>query len=120
MDRRVDEIFNYYIDNLKGSHAGDCTCCPCSCEKCHAEVLLGIDTIKGLPKHAANAIESESKKFNSIDEVINSLDNYVPDRTEGGWDKETDERWNHFVPRFIEHSKLACEWLKHYKEDKLK
>ena len=46
-DEHIDEMANYYLNDLEnGYHVGDCTCVPCSCSKCHAEYLIGIDTIK--------------------------------------------------------------------------
>jgi hypothetical protein len=119
LDNRVDEMFDWYLDDLKGIHCGDCTCVPSSCSKCHVEQLLGIDTIEGLPKHSASSIEYAFREFKTIDEAIESLENYVPDKSKGGWNTESDERWNHFVPIFIKHANEAAAWLKHYKSEKL-
>jgi len=119
LDERVDELFDIYISELNGSHIGDCTCVPCSCTKCHAEELLGINTIQGLKKHAASMIESAFSEYKTIDEAIYSLENYVPDRTKGGWDSESDERWECARPTFIEQANDAANWLKRYKVEKL-
>jgi hypothetical protein len=119
LDERVDELFDIYMTVLNGSHVGDCTCVPCSCTKCHAEELLGINTIQGLKKHAACMIESAFSEYKTIDEAIYSLENYVPDRTKGGWDSESDERWECARPTFIEQANDAANWLKRYKVEKL-
>jgi hypothetical protein len=62
LDQRVDMLTTFYISQLMGWHCGDCTCVPCSCLKCAAEELIGIDTIKGLSKHQATKIDSASVK----------------------------------------------------------
>jgi hypothetical protein len=119
IDLRVDEIFNYHLDDLTSSHAGDCTCYPCSCCKCHAERLLGIDTIKGLSKHKASYILSAFKEFNTIDGVINSLENYIPDRAKYGWSRVSDKQWDTHALAAVECAKHAGEWLKQYKQNYL-
>ncbi len=48
----------YLVDALKNAHCGDCTCIACSCDKCHAEELLGIHTTRGLGKHEASYVEA--------------------------------------------------------------
>ncbi|KKL78971.1 hypothetical protein LCGC14_2019540 [marine sediment metagenome] len=58
IDQRVDEIMKYLVDALKNAHCGDCTCIACSCDKCHAEELLGIHTTRGLGKHEASYVEA--------------------------------------------------------------
>lgn len=119
LDERVDELFNIFMAELRGSHIGDCTCVPCSCTKCYAEELMGINTIPGLKQHAASMIESAFSEHKTIDEAIYFLENYVPDRTKGGWDSESDERWDEVSPEFIEQAKDAAIWLKNYKIEKL-
>jgi hypothetical protein len=119
LDKRVDELFDIYMSDLNGIHVGDCTCVPCSCTKCHAEDVLGINTIQGLKKHSASIIEYAFLDFKTIDQVIHFLDNYVPDRSKGGWDTETDERWNAISPTFIEQASEAANWLKKYKKENL-
>jgi hypothetical protein len=119
LDKSVDELFDICIAELKEIHIGDCTCVPCSCTKCYAEDLLGINTIPYLKQHPASMIESAFSEFESIDDVIHFLDNYVPDRSKGGWDSESDERWNEVSPEFIEDAADAAIWLKKYKIDKL-
>jgi hypothetical protein len=64
-------------------------------------------------------IESAFSEYKTIDEVIHSLENYVPDKTKGGWDSESDERWEKVSPEFIEQAKDTANWLKKYKTEKL-
>jgi hypothetical protein len=119
LDERVDELFDIYIAELNGSHVGDCTCVPCSCTKCHAEDVLGINTIQGLKKHVASVIESAFNEYKTIDDAIYSLENYVPDRSKGGWDSASDEQWECARPSFYKHAAEAAMWLKNYKVEKL-
>ena len=53
LDGRVDELLQHYLDELRGAHAGDCTAFAAPCLKCHAEDLLGIDTLVPYPGKAA-------------------------------------------------------------------
>lgn len=56
LDQRVQVLYDYYMTDLLSSHGGDCTCFPASCSKCHAENMLGVDTISGLGKHSGNYV----------------------------------------------------------------
>lgn len=114
LDERVDMIVKEYIEALKGPHVGDCTCVACSCDKCHAEDLLGINTIPGLGKHEAVKIHSAFgeymrpwKRKRNIDQVIEYLENYEP---KADWDG-----WEAHAGRWKAEAKDACEWLKNYK-----
>lgn len=118
LDARVDELFEYYMTDLKSSHGGDCTCFPCSCSKCHAESLLGIDTIKGLGKHSAHKILGAFGKNNerSIDEALEHLKNYTvtpPTENLDGWEKVGG--WEKHVPRWTAEAKAAYDWLLAYR-----
>lgn len=54
----VKRRFQWVVEELEtGTHCGDCTCMPASCGKCHAEELLGINTIKGIGKHELYKID---------------------------------------------------------------
>lgn len=109
LDEHCDMLLNYYLESLQSCHVGDCTCVPCSCSKCHAESILGIDTIKGLGKHSAYKIDNAFGKGNekSIDEAIESLANYDP---KANW-----EGWEAHAPRWNAEAKAAHEWLVAYK-----
>lgn len=118
LDKRCDEMLEYYLADLQDVHVGDCTCVACSCGKCHAESLLNIDTIKGLGKHSACKVDGAFGKDNekSIDEAIASLANYVPVRSEA-WLKYPEEDFYRHVPRWKEESKVAHDWLVQYKKE---
>lgn len=45
LDERTNMLHESYLEDLNGWHVGDCTCVPCSCGKCHAENLVGVDTL---------------------------------------------------------------------------
>jgi len=64
LDARVEELLSHYLEELKLEHVGDCTCFPMSCSKCHAESMIGVDTIKGLGKHAGYRIQSVFSRWN--------------------------------------------------------
>lgn len=120
LDARVDEILAYYLDDLKGPHFGDCVCFACSCTKCHAEELLGVDTIRGLGKYAAHKIEGAFGKNSerTIDEALEHLKNYEvtpPTENLDGWAKVGG--WEKYVPRWTAEAKAAHEWLLKYRED---
>jgi hypothetical protein len=118
LDKRVDMLFDYYLDDLQSSHAGDCTCVACSCSKCQVESLLGIDTIKGLGKHSAYKIDSAFGKNNekSLDEALETLANYNPVKGEG-WERSTQEEFDKHIPRWKAEAKVAYEWLVNYKKE---
>jgi hypothetical protein len=126
LDKRVQELFDHYIEELAGSHGGDCTCFACSCSKCHAEGKLGIDTIKGLGKHSAHKIQGAFSykdgnvwKERTMDEALELLRTYAPKQT----DPESDKAWakvgafEAHVPRWTAEAKLAYDWLLAYRNE---
>lgn len=118
VDKRVNELFEHYIEELMSVHLGDCVCFAMSCSKCHAEQLLGIDTISGLGKYAANKIESMFRAGKNIHEAVDALDSYDPVYTgEGGWDKHGGKAaWDQHVPRWTTEAKHAAVWLRNYRD----
>jgi hypothetical protein len=48
--KRIAELAGVYEAEMMHSHAADCTCFPSPCVKCHAEGMVGVDTIAGLGK----------------------------------------------------------------------
>jgi hypothetical protein len=117
LNERVNLLYDHYMTDLQGTHAGDCCCFACSCSKCHAEEMLGIDTMKGLGKHEAYKIDSAFGRNNekSIDEVLEYLRTYepVPPTDTTTWDKVGG--WLKHVPRWKEETKKAYSWLLDYK-----
>ena len=117
IDQRVDEIMEYYVDALKNAHCGDCTCVAMSCDKCHAEDLLGINTTKRLGQHEGSSIfeafgegpENDWTKQRSIDEAIVHLENFDPTADWEGWEAHAD-RWK-------AEAASAAEWLKKYRDE---
>lgn len=113
VDRRADELLEHYLEELQGRHVGDCTCFAMSCSKCNAESLLGIDTIKGLPKHSAHKIgeafsykDGDVWKERPITEALAYLRNYDPKPSWAGYEAH--------VPRWRAEVKVALEWLEAY------
>jgi len=117
IDKRVNELLECYLAELMGSHCGDCTAVPCSCTKCHAEDMLGINTTKGLRKHEgyniAKLFSENSEK--TLDEAIEHLAaNLVPIKGIE-WDGSSQEEFDSHVPEWTEDSKKALEWLRNYR-----
>lgn len=114
------EEIQEYISYLDTTHMGDCTCVPCSCIRCSVEGMLGIDTLKGLGKHEANAVQGAFGKEGNktIDEAIAALE--IPNSYENrhpAWDKYPREEYEKHIPRWDSERKRALEWLKKYKEE---
>jgi hypothetical protein len=51
------DLVKYMFTALEDTHGGDCTCAPCSCDRCHAESLLGINTLPA-SKHVNRRLQS--------------------------------------------------------------
>jgi hypothetical protein len=66
IDKRCDTLLEHYLEELQSYHVGDCTCVACSCSKCQAESLLGINTMPGIGKHSAYKINGAFGKYNII------------------------------------------------------
>ncbi len=124
LDQRVDTLFEHYITSLEeGWHIGDCVCVPCSCSKCHAESLIGVDTMNGIYKHPASNILSvfdstthdgkpraHLKDDATCQEMIDHLKANPPKVTEG---------WEQYHERWITEHELTIDWLERYQRDKL-
>lgn len=109
LDTRIDLLHTVYLEELMSSHAGDCVCFACSCEKCRAEGMLGIDTIKGLGKHQGNWVFSQFRDKETLAEVIADLEVQIKTpivKTEKNT-VETIERWTR-------ERISTLSWLKEY------
>lgn len=112
LEKRVDNLTGWYVENLLQEHCGDCTCVPASCSKCNAEYLLGISTIKGLYKHQANFVGTAFENSSSIGEAIEYLENYNPHADWEGWEAHAD-RWK-------QEAAEALAWLEVYRQEHLR
>jgi hypothetical protein len=122
LDKRVDDLFNWYMKELQGWHSGDCTCVACSCAKCRAEEILGVDTLKPFPgKQVLAKVESAflytengKSKERSLDEALAYLKNYKVSRTKpDGW-RTTQEEYEKHIPRWEDEARRAYEYLQVY------
>jgi hypothetical protein len=121
LDKRCDLLLEHFLEELQSRHVGDCTCVPCSCSKCHAESILGIDTIPLLKKHSAYKIDDAFGKNNekSISEALDALKNYQPQRT-GSWLNSPEKDFLQHLPRWKSEAQDAYEWLLNYKNQYFK
>lgn len=105
-----DRFTGYAIKALEEEeHCGDCTCVPASCEKCFAEEMLSIDTIKGCGKHQLYKIRDAFKDGVGITDAIARLEAYEP---KAEW-----EGWEAHVPRWKAEAKDALKWLCAYRDE---
>lgn len=122
LDKRCDQLLSNFIEELQSSHSGDCVCLPCSCGKCYAESLLGINTLPGLGTHEAHTINAV---FNNnevtLDQAIEHLSQFHinPDNfnTEN-WKKLGG--YEQYIPRWKAEQERAHAWLLHYKNEHFK
>jgi hypothetical protein len=118
----LDEEFDLYVKELSAKHCGDCTCVACSCLKCRVEELIGVDTIKGLKKHAAYKIDSAFDTQTGsddpkilLDRALSTLRNYNPVKPES-W-SGGNESFQVHVPRWLSEAKEAHDWLLAYQKE---
>ena len=110
---RVTELTADYASELASKHCGDCTCVACSCPKCYAENLVGVDTIPGLGKHEAlyigGAFTAKDGIVRTLDEAVTALADYEPKDVKA-WGLPHVDRWR-------EEAKRAHEWLIAYQRE---
>lgn len=119
LDKRVDMLFETYVQELAGWHSGDCTCVACSCMKCHAENILGIDTLKPFPgKHELAKIESAFAQGRSIAEALIYLKEHKYSREKPeSWKSFTQEYYETLLPRWEAEQARAYEYLSNYAKE---
>lgn len=121
VDKRVDSIFETCIEELAGIHSGDCTCVPCSCMKCFAENILGIDTLKPFPgKHELAKIDAAFSKDRTLAEALAHLkDHKISREKPESWKHTTQEAYESYIPRWENEYARAYEYLKNYANEHL-
>jgi len=121
LDQLIDQLHEAFVGDLQSSHAGDCVCFPCTCIKCCAERLLGINTIKGLGKHEANKIDGAFGENRSISEAIEYLRTNQSEKNAdidpSSWKHTNPELWAASQPRWNKERERALAWLIKYKEE---
>lgn len=114
----IADLLDAYTQDLLQGHIGDCTCVPCSCSKCHAEHILGIDTIEGLGKHLAYKIDSafsrEDGSPRTIDEAIEQLDIPLSENPNEHYKKHP-EMYKQYLPKWQKERIAARDWLINYR-----
>lgn len=116
LDKRVDSLFETYVEELMGTHSGDCTCVPCSCMKCCAEEILGIDTLKPFPgKHELAKIDAAFSKDRSLVEALAHLkDHKISREKPESWTHTSQESYESHIPRWESEYAGAYEYLSNY------
>lgn len=110
-DEVVGEATDDCVSALSSHHDGDCVCVPCSCEKCHAEMLVGVDTLAGLGKHEASSIDGcfsrgETPTVPQLEATLVKLSTY---------DGSSAPEWGQpHIARWVEEHKRAHAWLVAY------
>lgn len=111
--QHVDDRTALYARELEsGVHDGDCTCVACSCLKCHAERLAGIDTIGGLTKGMGHAIAHRFAPGKTSADVVAELRAYAPNPNDC-------ERLRAHHDRWVADARAAADWLERYRSEKL-
>lgn len=123
---RMERIMNdpyvkCMIDALEEEHCGDCTCVPSSCVRCHAEDVLGLDTLPS-SKHVNRKIgELAWQDYATPEQKERRAELLRPSResAEKYWAEHPDIKAFH-QPRWDQEEKLAkelyAEHLRLYKE----
>lgn len=130
LDKSTDASHQMYLEELEvGTHCGDCICVPCSCSRCWAESIVGIDTLPGLGKHQASGVDKayrdqfREEGTRSIDNSIERLRNFDARKAIADWGSEvlaryTPEDIDDLVERWTREHAQGLEWLVSFKETK--
>lgn len=113
------EDFNYILASVDDIHMGDCTCVACSCSRCRAEELLGVNTLP-VGKHMAYKIDGAFGRDYSktIDEAIETLSKpYSFEGRSECYKNYSEENYMALTVRWNKEREAAAEWLKKYKEE---
>lgn len=125
VDKRVDALFDAYVKELAGWHSGDCTCVPCTCMKCMAEGVLGVDTLSPFPgkqvlakvDSAFLSYENGEKKERSLSEALDYLrDHRISRQKPDAW-RTTQEEYEKHIPRWEAEQARAYEYLKNHAKE---
>jgi hypothetical protein len=113
------ESVQRYLSYIDDEHMGDCTCVPCSCMRCYLENMLGIDTIRGLGKHAARNVQSAFgvDGDRTIEAAIATLEEPKEYVKGDSWARFSQEEYEKHIPRWESERKAAAVWLRNYKQE---
>ena len=114
------EDFTRVLSFVDDIHMGDCTCVPCSCTRCYAEDLLGVNTLP-IGKHVAHKIDGaffKKDETKTIDEAIEALSRpYTYEERHECYKNYSEENYMSLTVRWSKEREAAAEWLKKYKEE---
>lgn len=120
---KIDEQVKMYEEELLSGHMGDCVCFACSCMKCWAEGLMGINTIKGLGQHEAHKIDmcftdTSGEKWKRRDataaQVLEDLAKPIRREKPDSWENHTQEQYESHIPRWERERENALKWYQNY------
>lgn len=100
VDKRADQMLEAYTKELVGEHCGDCVCAPCSCLKCRAEDILGINTLGTFPgNHELHQVGGAFGKGRGLTEALEYLkDHKIAREKPAGWERTTQEDYEKWIP----------------------
>lgn len=115
----TDAELKEYEEALLDVHTGDCVQCPCTCRKCLAEQMLGIDTLQGLSDPAiagylffcfVEAGRIVDRNVSEVFDFLNTPNQQKPD----SWANYTQEEYEKHIPTFESHRLAALAWYTAY------
>jgi len=116
-DEKLDEWLADYVKDLAGEHSGDCTCVACSCSKCRAEDLVGVNTTKGLGKHPGSHVSGAFKpKDGRVPSLQEAIEHLREPKFVNTWTHRPED-FDQYIPRWTAEAKQACEWLVAYQRE---
>jgi hypothetical protein len=119
-DKTEEDEYNsggYIFDALDDVHVGDCTCFPCSCEKCYLEEKLGINTLPGAHKHMLHQIFSAFKDADDSAIPVGSKINFAIEKLNKPYTMEdtlAEKWWEDHLDRWNVERSDAHKWLLEY------
>lgn len=116
VDKRVDRLLESFTKELMGEHCGDCTRVACSCLKCRAEDILGVNTLAGLGE-LSQIGGAFGKGRGLVDALAYLKDHKISREKPAGWTRSTQEEYEKYIPGWEAQQTRAYEYLRAYAEE---
>ena len=121
LDRATDQHFEWYLESLSGVHLGDCICLACTCTKCLAEHIVGINTTEGLRKDIGHYIDQAFEGERNLHQAIEWLATHDidahADADPTSWKHRHPKMWAENLPAWNKHKAQAHTWLVRYQNE---